>query len=193
MRGVLRATRFGLKRLRDKTRDKIPFFWCSWDCLYATSSAVPFLRVIIKEINRTGQTHLSKPKFFVLLLYEAVQPPAVSVSDCWLKQWLNGFRRQVNTNRITLMNDHSLIPSGLLSSELMAQRLGIHVKSLLAMRRSAITPFKEGRDYRWSGLVQGGRLQWKPDATEKAFEVFQRLPAEEIETFGACSKLAARA
>jgi len=37
-------------------------------------------------------------------------------------------------------------------SAAMAQVLGIHPQTLRKLRRHQITPFKEGRDYRWVGL-----------------------------------------
>ena len=37
-------------------------------------------------------------------------------------------------------------------SSAMAEVLGIHPQTLRKLRRHQITPFKEGRDYRWVGL-----------------------------------------
>jgi hypothetical protein len=72
-----------------------------------------------------------------------------------------------------------------LSSALMAERLGIHKQTLLKLRRTKHSPFKEGTHYRWSGITTAGSLQWNPDATEQAFTTFRRIPAGGFETFAA--------
>jgi len=72
-----------------------------------------------------------------------------------------------------------------LSSALMAERLGIHKQTLLKLRRTMRSPFKEGAHYRWAGLTTAGILQWNPAPTEQAFTTFKRLPSGSFETFAA--------
>ena len=68
-------------------------------------------------------------------------------------------------------------------SAAMAQVLGIHPQTLRKLRRHQITPFKEGRDYRWVGLSTSSTLQWHVHSASQAFTDFRRMPAKEIETF----------
>ena len=70
-------------------------------------------------------------------------------------------------------------------SVLMAKVLGIHPQTLRKLRRHQITPFKEGRDYRWIGLSTSSTLQWHVDSASKAFTDFRRMPAAQIETYSA--------
>jgi len=67
----------------------------------------------------------------------------------------------------------------------MAKALGIHVQTLRKLRRHSITPFKEGRDFRWVGLSTSSTLQWHVHSATQAFTDFRRVPAEAIETFAA--------
>jgi len=68
-------------------------------------------------------------------------------------------------------------------SAAMAKVLGIHPQTLRKLRRHQITPFKEGRDYRWVGLTTSSTLQWHVHSASQAFTDFRRMPAEQIETF----------
>ena len=68
-------------------------------------------------------------------------------------------------------------------SAAMAKVLGIHPQTLRKLRRHQITPFKEGRDYRWVGLSTSSTLQWHVHSASQAFTDFRRMPAEQIETF----------
>ena len=70
-------------------------------------------------------------------------------------------------------------------SAAMAKALGIHVQTLRKLRRHSITPFKEGRDFRWVGLSTSSTLQWHVHSATQAFTDFRRVPAEAIETFAA--------
>ena len=65
----------------------------------------------------------------------------------------------------------------------MSDHLGIHRQTLLKMRRSDLSPFKEGRDYRWNGLTANGKLQWNKENAEQAYTGFLREPASQVETF----------
>ena len=72
----------------------------------------------------------------------------------------------------------------------MAERLGIHPKTLLRLRKQQLTPFVEGTHYRYGGLTTGAPLQWFPEQTDQAFTDFQRLPVSAIETFSALEVVA---
>ena len=65
----------------------------------------------------------------------------------------------------------------------MARVLGIHPQTLRKLRRHQITPFKEGRDYRWVGLSTSSTLQWHVHSACRSYTEFQRLPAERVETY----------
>ena len=67
----------------------------------------------------------------------------------------------------------------------MARVLGIHPQTLRKLRRHQITPFKEGRDYRWVGLSTSSHLQWHVHTACQSFTDFRRMPADEIEQFAA--------
>jgi len=71
------------------------------------------------------------------------------------------------------------------STQECADALGIHPQTLRKLRRHQITPFKEGRDYRWIGLSTSSTLQWHVDSASKAFTDFRRMPAAQIETYSA--------
>ena len=75
------------------------------------------------------------------------------------------------------------LSSDWVDSQFMADHLGLHKQTLLRQRRSRVSPFKEGRDYRWSGLTTGGSLHWHLANTDKAFTNFRRLPTDQVETF----------
>lgn len=62
----------------------------------------------------------------------------------------------------------------------MADQLGNHVVTLRNLRRIKNGPFKQGRDYRFSGAGHG-RLQWNRVNAEASFTEWQR-PAE-VELF----------
>ena len=62
-------------------------------------------------------------------------------------------------------------------SAAMARVLGIHPQTLRKLRRHQITPFKEGRDYRWVGFSTSSTLQWHVHSASKAFTDFRRMPA----------------
>ena len=51
----------------------------------------------------------------------------------------------------------------------MADRLGIHPKTLLRLRKKQLSPFQEGTHYRYGGLTTGAPLQWFPEQTDQAF------------------------
>ena len=70
-------------------------------------------------------------------------------------------------------------------SAAMAKVLGIHPQTLRKLRRHQITPFKEGRDYRWVGLSTSSTLQWHVHSASQAFTDFRRMPAEALETYAA--------
>jgi hypothetical protein len=63
------------------------------------------------------------------------------------------------------------------SSAQMAQLLGVHKQTLLTLRRSRLSPFREGIDFRWSGLTTNGSLQWHSEKAEAAFCGFRRVPS----------------
>ena len=69
-------------------------------------------------------------------------------------------------------------------SAAMAKALGIHPQTLRKLRRHQITPFKEGRDYRWVGLSTSSTLQWHVHSASQSFTDFRRMPAEALETYG---------
>ena len=68
-------------------------------------------------------------------------------------------------------------------SAAMAKVLGIHPQTLRKLRCDQITPFNEGRDYRWVGLITSSTLQWHVHSASQAFTDFRRMPAEQIETY----------
>mgnify|MGYP001206287377 FL=1 len=67
-----------------------------------------------------------------------------------------------------------------IGSQPMADQLGNHVGTLRNLRRIKNGPFKQGRDYRFSGAGRG-RLQWNRVNAEASFTEWQR-PAE-VELF----------
>ena len=67
-----------------------------------------------------------------------------------------------------------------INTELMSNQLGNHPVTLRNLRRIKNGPFKEGRDYRFTG-VSRGRLQWHRINAEASLTAWQR-PAEP-ETF----------
>lgn len=64
----------------------------------------------------------------------------------------------------------------------MAERLGVHSQTLLKLRRSAQSPFQQGRDFRFAGLSTG-KLQWNLHAAEDSFTKMRQIPASEVETY----------
>jgi hypothetical protein len=72
----------------------------------------------------------------------------------------------------------------------MAERLGIHPKTLLRLRKQQLSPFQEGTHYRYGGLTTGAPLQWFPEVTDRAFTDFRRLPASAVESFSALEAVA---
>jgi hypothetical protein len=64
----------------------------------------------------------------------------------------------------------------------MAEKLGVHPQTLLKLRRSPCSPFKQGRDFRFAGLSTG-KLQWEVEAAEAAFTGMRQVPASEVEAF----------
>ena len=67
-----------------------------------------------------------------------------------------------------------------IGSQPMADQLGNHVVTLRNLRRIKNGPFKQGRDYRFSGAGRG-RLQWNRVNAEASFTEWKR-PAE-VELF----------
>ena len=67
-----------------------------------------------------------------------------------------------------------------INSDLMSKQLGNHVVTLRNLRRIKNGPFKQGRDYRFTGVGRG-RLQWHRINAEASLTAWQR-PAEP-ETF----------
>ena len=65
----------------------------------------------------------------------------------------------------------------------MANRLGIHPKTLLRLRKQPHSPFQEGQHYRYGGLTTGAPLQWFPERTEASFTNFRRIDVSAVETF----------
>ena len=82
--------------------------------------------------------------------------------------------------------DHPVPPW--VPSPVMAEILGIHRQTLLRLRRSNFSPFVEGRDFRWSGMTTSSNLQWHVVTTESTFTNARRVPAADLETFGAVKK-----
>lgn len=64
----------------------------------------------------------------------------------------------------------------------MAKHLGVHAQTLLKLRRSPHSPFKQGREFRFAGLSRG-KLQWHVEATEAAFTAIHQIPASQVETY----------
>ncbi len=67
----------------------------------------------------------------------------------------------------------------------MAKILGIHRDTLLSLKRLTKT-FKEGKDYRFSGLTRnkkGSRIQWHPISAQQSFSSSKRIPVASVETF----------
>ncbi len=69
-----------------------------------------------------------------------------------------------------------------LTTQAMAERLGIHKQTLLEIRRKSAT-FKRTRDWRNTGLSTRGPLQWHAVNAEKSFTNARRVPPSEVETF----------
>ena len=66
------------------------------------------------------------------------------------------------------------MPNWINTSEF-SEKIGIHKQTLLVLRRSELSPFREGIDYRWSGLTRNGHLQWHAVNAEVAFTSFKRV------------------
>ena len=71
----------------------------------------------------------------------------------------------------------------------MADRLGIHPKTLLRLRKQHHSPFQEGQHYRYGGLTTGAPLQWFPESADQAFTDFRRIPVSAVETFSAAGAM----
>ena len=71
----------------------------------------------------------------------------------------------------------------------MADRLGIHPKTLLRLRKQLRSPFQEGLHYRYGGLTTGAPLQWFPEEADKAFTDFRRTPVSAVEAFTAAGAM----
>ena len=71
-----------------------------------------------------------------------------------------------------------------------ADRLGIHPKTLLRLRKQQRAPFVEGIHYRYGGLTTGAPLQWFPEQTDQAFTDFRMVPVSAVETFSALEAVA---
>ena len=69
------------------------------------------------------------------------------------------------------------------SSPAMASQLGIHHQTLLRLRRHHHSPFKEGSDFRWSGISDRSNLQWHTKTAEESFTSFKRMPSSQVETY----------
>ena len=64
-----------------------------------------------------------------------------------------------------------------ISSAEMADCFGIHKQTLLTLRRSKRSPFREGVDFVWTGLTTNGTLKWDRENAIKAFLGFKRFPS----------------
>jgi len=69
------------------------------------------------------------------------------------------------------------------STEEMAEFIGIHPKTLLGLRRKENCPFVEGKHYRRKGSTTNSPLQWHPEKTEEAFTSFKRTDPSKLETY----------
>jgi hypothetical protein len=65
----------------------------------------------------------------------------------------------------------------------MAARLGIHPKTLLRLRASRLSPFREGLHYRRGGLTTRAPFQWHGERCEEAFTAFGRVDPASVEAF----------
>ena len=86
------------------------------------------------------------------------------------------------------MSTASVIPQWV-DTAAMAGVLGIHPKTLLALRRHPRSPFVEGREYRRGGISTKAPYQWRVDLTEQAFTGFRRVEPSRVEVFskaGSC-------
>ena len=75
------------------------------------------------------------------------------------------------------------------STAAMTEHLGIHPQTILKLRRSKLSPFREGIDFRWGGITSNGTLQWHQARTEASFTGFRRLPSYEVETYSGKAKV----
>jgi hypothetical protein len=80
------------------------------------------------------------------------------------------------------MSTASTIPQWV-DTAAMAGVLGIHPKTLLALRRHPRSPFVEGREFRRAGISTKARFQWRIDLAEQAFTGFRRIDPSQVETF----------
>ena len=69
----------------------------------------------------------------------------------------------------------SALMSNWINTSEFSEKIGIHKQTLLVLRRSELSPFREGIDYRWSGLTRNGHLQWHAGNAEVAFTNFKRV------------------
>ncbi len=76
------------------------------------------------------------------------------------------------------------------STQETAEFLGIHERSLKAMRRREDSPFEEGTHYRWKGMTTNSPLQWNVEKTEQVFTSFKRERSDSNETYGASNNKA---
>jgi hypothetical protein len=74
-------------------------------------------------------------------------------------------------------------PEQWLNTAQMADRLGVHPKTLLRLRVASFTPFQEGVHYRRGGLTTRAPFQWHGDLCERAFTDFGRVDPASVEAF----------
>ena len=67
----------------------------------------------------------------------------------------------------------------------MAEILGIHRQTRCDQAAFLLV---EGRDFRWSGMTTNSNLQWHVATTESTFTNARRMPAADLETFGAVTR-----
>ena len=77
----------------------------------------------------------------------------------------------------------ALEPVQWLDTPQMAQRFGIHPKTLLRLRAASFSPFREGEHYRRRGLTTRAPLHWHPTLSEEAFTAFKRIDPSSVEAF----------
>ncbi len=69
-----------------------------------------------------------------------------------------------------------------LSTQEMADALGISTKLLGRVRKCSGSPFKQGVHYRFQGVTTSAPIAWFPSETDEAFSTFTRVDADAIET-----------
>lgn len=68
-----------------------------------------------------------------------------------------------------------------IQTKAMAEHLGIHEQTLLKLRRSKQSPFKQGHDFRFAGLSTG-KLQWHLENAEAAFTANRCIPPDQVKS-----------